>query len=392
YLFVRGDDRNPDKSKPMAPGVPEVLGGSLKMEAVKLPLQAYVPDKREFVIQEEKELLVAEFEKATRALETAVREAHRSIPTLLSTDLTRGLEQLGAGANLVGLHLAGRRLKLAEARLVAYSAVIEAERLEDEGKNGTPPWEAAAKRAVEAQQKALALEGVLAKSFNPQLPIRLPDKKAAAKQKPPPAQKPQPNPTGTNYIPRSYVSYPATSSGRRLAFACWLTDRSNPLTARVAMNHIWMRHFGQAIVPSVTDFGRNGRPPSHPALLDWLAVEFMQRGWSMKQMHRLIVTSNTYRMTSTPDDANLATDRDNVYLWRMNSRRLEAEVVRDCIFYVSGKLDLKMGGPDIPHKQGLTTPRRSIYFQHAQEKQMEFLKIFDAAAVTECYRRKESVV
>jgi len=76
----------------------------------------------------------------------------------------------------------------------------------------------------------------------------------------------------------------------------------------------------------------------------------------------------------------------------MNSRRLEAEVVRDCIFYVAGKLDLKMGGPDIPHQQGLTTPRRSIYFQHAQEKQMEFLKIFDAAAVTECYRRKESVV
>src|SRR5205807_5390147 len=85
-------------------------------------------------------------------------------------------------------------------------------------------------------------------------------------------------------------------------------------------------------------------------------------------------------------------DRDNVYLWRMNSRRLEAEVVRDCIFYVAGKLDLKMGGPDIPHQQGLTTPRRSIYFQHAQEKQSEFLKIFDTAAVTECYRRKESIV
>ena len=197
---------------------------------------------------------------------------------------------------------------------------------------------------------------------------------------------------GTNYTKRPIPNYPASSSGRRLAFARWLVDRSNPLAARVAMNHVWMRHFGQAIVPSVTDFGRNGRPPSHPALLDWLAAEFMERGWSMKQMHRLIVTSSTYRMAATPDDANLALDRDNVYLWRANSRRLEAEVVRDCIFYVAGNLNLTMGGPDIPHQKGLTTPRRSIYFQHAQEKQMEFLKIFDEASVTECYRRKESVV
>src|SRR5207248_2350486 len=132
-------------------------------------------------------------------------------------------------------------------------------------------------------------------------------------------------------------------------------------------------------------------PPSHPALLDWLAAEFMEHGWSMKHVHRLIVTSSAYRMASTPDDANLARDRDNVYLWRMPSRRLEGEAVRDCVFYVAGKLDATMGGPDIPHAQGLTTPRRSLYFQHAQEKQMEFLKLFDAAAVTECYQRKESV-
>ncbi len=109
-------------------------------------------------------------------------------------------------------------------------------------------------------------------------------------------------------------------------------------------------------------------------------------------MHRLIVTSSAYRMASTPDDANLALDRDNVYLWRMNSRRLEAEAVRDGVFYVAGRLDGRMGGPDIPHAQGLAVPRRSLYFQHAQEKQMEFLKVFDAAPVTECYRRKESIL
>src|SRR5262249_32175941 len=162
--------------------------------------------------------------------------------------------------------------------------------------------------------------------------------------------------------------------------------------ARVAMNHIWMRHFGQALVPRVFDFGRNGPQPTQPALLDWLAVELMERHWSMKQMHRLLLTSKTYRMASTPDSVAAERDRDNHYYWRMNSHRMEAEVVRDCLFYVAGKLHATMYGPDIDHNVGLTLPRRSIYFRHAQEKQMEFLKIFDCAAVTESYQRKESVL
>jgi hypothetical protein len=186
--------------------------------------------------------------------------------------------------------------------------------------------------------------------------------------------------------------YPQTSTGRRLALAKWIADTDNPLTARVAVNHIWLRHFGQALVPSVFDFGRNGRAPTHPALLDWLAAEFMERGWSMKAVHRLIVTSSTYRMASTPDSANQAVDRDNVYLWRVAPRRLEAEAVRDAIFYVAGKLDLTMGGPDIDYPLGLTVPRRSLYFRHAAEKQMEFLQIFDCAAVTESYERRHSII
>jgi hypothetical protein len=160
----------------------------------------------------------------------------------------------------------------------------------------------------------------------------------------------------------------------------------------VAVNHVWARHFGRGLVPTVADFGRNGRPPSHPALLDYLAAEFMDRGWSMKAIHRLIVTSATYRLASTPDPDGLARDRDDVYLWRMPSRRLEAEAVRDRVLFVAGRLDLTRGGPDIDYALGLTVPRRSLYFRHAAEKQMEFLKVFDAASVTECYRRQESVV
>lgn len=112
----------------------------------------------------------------------------------------------------------------------------------------------------------------------------------------------------------------------------------------------------------------------------------------MKHIHRLIVTSSTYRMASTPDTANAKIDPDNVFLWRMNSRRMEAELVRDNLLYVSGDLDRTMGGPDIDHMLGLKSKRRSIYLRQAAEKEVEFLKIFDGPAVTECYVRRPSVV
>ena len=118
----------------------------------------------------------------------------------------------------------------------------------------------------------------------------------------------------------------------------------------------------------------------------------MDRGWSMKELHRLIVTSQTYRMASTPDEANARIDPDNVYLWRMNSRRIEAELVRDNVLHVSGSLDATMGGPEIDHQQGLTARRRSLYLRFAAEKEVEFLKIFDGPAVTECYLRHPTVV
>src|SRR5262245_2381967 len=163
---------------------------------------------------------------------------------------------------------------------------------------------------------------------------------------------------------------PAASTGRRLALARWITDAKNPLTARVAVNHVWLRHFGQALVPSEFDFGRNGQKPTNPALLDWLAAEFVERGWNFKELHRLILTSNAYRMDSTASPAMLKLDPDNRYLWRMNSRRMEGESVRDSLLAVAARLDETKSGPDIAHRLGLTVPRRSLYFQHAAEKQM----------------------
>ena len=151
----------------------------------------------------------------------------------------------------------------------------------------------------------------------------------------------------SEYTPLS-PSYPRQSTGRRRALAGWITDRQNPLTARVAVNHIWMRHFGRPLVESVMDLGVSGKQPTHPQLLDWLAVELMEQGWSMKHLHRLILTSRTYRLQTRLDVSsgiNLERDKDNRWWWKMDDRRMESEIVRDSILAVSGQLDPTLGGP-----------------------------------------------
>jgi mono/diheme cytochrome c family protein len=188
---------------------------------------------------------------------------------------------------------------------------------------------------------------------------------------------------------------PENSTGRRLALVKWLTDPANPLTARVAVNHVWLRHFGTPLVEDVTDFGLRAARPRHSELLDWLAVELRESGWSMKKFHRLIVTSSAYRMRSEHRDnraGNAAADPENQFLWRMNARRLEAEAVRDSALFVAGNLDARMGGPEIPLTEGETSPRRGVYFRHAHERQVRFLELFDSPSPLECYRRTVTIV
>ncbi len=132
---------------------------------------------------------------------------------------------------------------------------------------------------------------------------------------------------------------------RRVALARWISSPANPLTARVMVNRIWQFHFGRGLVDTPSDFGLNGAPPSHPALLDWLAAEFMESGWSIKHMHRLILHSRTYRQSSRVHQAGLAKDADMRLLWRFPGRRLEGEAIRDSLLQVSGKLNLEMTGP-----------------------------------------------
>ncbi len=140
----------------------------------------------------------------------------------------------------------------------------------------------------------------------------------------------------------------AATTGRRRVLADWVASPANPLTARVFVNRVWQHHFGIGLVPTPDDFGRTGLRPSNPALLDFLAAEFVRGGWSVKRLHRLILTSRAYRMSSRAENrAARAADQDNTLLWRQNLRRVEAEVVRDTMLAVSGALNPKRGGPSV---------------------------------------------
>jgi len=190
------------------------------------------------------------------------------------------------------------------------------------------------------------------------------------------------------------ISFPSSSSGRRTALADWITDSRNPLTARVAVNQIWSRHMGTPLTPSPFDFGRKSVPPANPELIDWLASELVENGWSMKHLHRLIVSSAVYRMgsSSAGGEANFARDPDNHRWWKRNSVRIEAQAVRDSILSLTGNIDLTQGGPPVSAADQATSNRRSLYFIHSDKERNPFLTTFDDADVRECYRRDQSIV
>ncbi|WP_153556205.1 PSD1 and planctomycete cytochrome C domain-containing protein [Roseimaritima sediminicola] len=187
--------------------------------------------------------------------------------------------------------------------------------------------------------------------------------------------------------------YPATSSGRRLALARWMTARENPLTARVAVNHVWMRHFGEPLVENVFDFGLQTPQPVLHEVLDYLASEFIESGWSFRHLHRLICTSDAYQRdtsTAAADPASLNADPENDLYWHAHTRRMEAQVVRDTVLHLAGVLDLEIGGPSVAVDGD--SVRRSIYFRHSRDDHNRFLSMFDDADLLQCYRRVESVV
>ena len=195
----------------------------------------------------------------------------------------------------------------------------------------------------------------------------------------------------------------AKTTGRRLTLAKWLVQPAHPLTARVMVNTIWKHHFRRGIVKSLGNFGRTGTLPTHPELLDWMAREFVRRDWSVKAMHRLIMTSNTYRQLSNVTPVHETLDPDNDLLSRFPLKRMEAEVLWDTLLFISGRLDeTPFGAADGVNVRpdGLVTAvraargwRRSIYVEHNRKQNMTILECFDLPRPTpNCLERKLSTV
>jgi hypothetical protein len=202
--------------------------------------------------------------------------------------------------------------------------------------------------------------------------------------------------------------------GTRAELARWIASKDNPLTARVIVNRVWQHHFGRGLVATASDFGRNGKRPTHPELLDWLAREFVQNGWSLKKLHRLILTSETYQRASSPEAAASARDPENKLLWRFERRRLDAEAIRDTFLAVSGTLNPAPGGPGVyarlPAGINVELPnndkalswgtaseadnrRRSLYLFQRRALTYPLMEVFDAAPMSQsCAARAQTTV
>ena len=392
FMYVGGDERNKFKDKPpvVAAGPSFLNGDKVSIEPVMLPTTVYYPALKPFIVQEETQKRAKDVAEAATNVDKA-RLAHA--PTALAlaearhaaaqTELHAYQSRLAADKIRLKLEpgdektasaaagkservaaLATAREKLLQAEQALVQAQTKAAAAAPKEKDSTVKAAKAAEQQVEALKKALAAA----------------EKNAAT--------------ISDKYTPLG-PAYPKTSTGRRRALAQWIASPNNPLTARVAVNHIWLRHFDRALVETVFDFGRNGKRPSHPALLDWLAVEFMENGWKMQHLHRLIVTSRTYRLQSAAgDNPSVAKDPDNRYYWKTNAKRLEAEAVRDSLLHVAGELDPTIGGPVLENSEETKSKRRSLYFAIFPEDggHLKFLELFDAPDACECYRRADSVM
>ncbi|HET6878974.1 MAG TPA: PSD1 and planctomycete cytochrome C domain-containing protein [Pirellulales bacterium] len=199
----------------------------------------------------------------------------------------------------------------------------------------------------------------------------------------------------------------AATSGRRLALARWLTgpnSRAASLLARVTVNRVWQQHFGVGICATPDNLGFSGSPPSHPDLLDYLACELIDGGWSMKRLQRAIVLSTAYRQSSRPREEGLRSDPDNRLLWRFPLQRLDAESVRDAALAIAGQLDTTMGGRYVPTHRNAEgevvvdegqpgATRRSLYLQHRRTQMLNLLEVYDAPSlVYNCTRRSQATI
>lgn len=461
YLFIRGQESQPDQSTVIEPGVPTFLEMSQEMEVqpVALPIEASRPERRSWVLENHISAAAAKLETAERQFEEARQrlqpvekegqelfesesesqsesdsdEADESRETDIDSDPdeTGQSDETGETGEANRLQAQWlhekRKWELAQAEWSSLELRVEATRarwkcedLEDseqqEACSESARVAAEAASRAERQLEVARLRATVAQrelqrhDAEPDQRESIDKELATARESLQKAEAELESPgesftpfIGAAWTPTRFLfsgqddpslDFPATSSGRRAALAEWITADDNPLTARVAANQIWMRHFGSPLAASVFDLGRAAPAPEHPELLDWLACELVESGWSMKHLHRLIVQSAAYRRSSSLLDReeNLSKDPDNRHWWRRNPIRLESQVVRDSILALAGDLDSTRGGPSVLPADQDNSTRRSLYFFHSNNDRNQFLTMFDDALVKECYQREQSIV
>ncbi|MEM8735605.1 MAG: PSD1 and planctomycete cytochrome C domain-containing protein, partial [Planctomycetota bacterium] len=428
FLYVGGNEKLPDKVHPLEPGVFTLFDAPYSPTPVSLPAESFYPSLQPHVYAED-----------LKEIEDAIGEARKKLTTT-----TDAANEAAEPSDIVQLReqVDQDSLSYQFARKQALIATFEADQLryastKADAEQFIQDRESAYQDANEAQHESAIAQSRLAAS---QSALAVAEATAALNQvekeqkestntdasgSPAPAQDKAKKPEAPNittlrkdlesarkkrdqdekaladlqkssadiYAAMGQV-YPQQSTGRRLALARWITDARNPLAARVAVNYVWMHLLGKPLVDNTFDFGMQTEQPVHHQLLDYLAVELMENEWSLKHVVRLIVLSRTYQLSST----RMATEDPSMHeelvecCGRAIVRRLDAEAIRDSVLAVGDSLDRRFGGPEIPFAQGQSTPRRSLYFQHAYEKQMTMLVVFDAASPTECYRRSPSVI
>jgi mono/diheme cytochrome c family protein len=395
-IYRGGDQRNIDSEIPaVAVNIPEFFDRTtFSVKPLELPVTSWYPGLRAYVQAEE---------TATR--QKAVDDAQAELQTALAatagplSEATRTAAEAKLAAATSELESWKSRTSAETARYITNSPDYDQLAASAAASERRSALLTAVRDVAAAELAAATAEALPAENTDRAAKIQKAEQQRAAALKIEIAARDALSKTDSTYSPLSPI-YSRKSTGRRTALASWITDRNNPLAARVAVNHIWNWHFGRPLVDTTSNFGRNGRLPSHPELLDWLAVEFMEHGWSQKHLHRLIMTSDTWRRSSSigssadHPELKLSAERDpeNRFLWRGHVQRMEAESVRDAILAVSGQLDLTQGGPELEQSAGLTSRRRSLYFSHHGETRMEFLELFDAPSTLDCYRRTTSVL
>jgi hypothetical protein len=402
FMYADGDERKriPDRA-PVPPGVPASFGAELRIAPIELPPEAWYPGLQRFVQDEERASCRVARDQAAAALTRAEDERRRRREQGESD-----AKLLAACDRAVGA--AAGKLAAAEAEIGSLEARIAADRARFLERRPDADALAAAASEAERRARAAAAEAALreAESALAQAEARPESEKdrakaiedsrrriAAAADALEKARTAPAAGAATTYAPLGPV-YPRESTGRRAALARWIASPENPLAARVAANHIWSWHFGAPIVESASDFGHNGKRPTHPELLDRLAIDLAEGGWSMKRLHRKLVGSAAYRQSARLADADPrgpSVDPVNRLVWRFRSRRLEAEAVRDALLHAAGELDLTIGGPELEQSLGAGTRRRSLYYSVHGEGAMALLEIFDGPNVRDCYRRGASV-